>query len=51
MKPTANWLAHLAVLPLLLVLAEVLAGCGGGDPEPESHTGPPDCQARPEVCR
>lgn len=37
----------------LFCLAAALLGCGGGDPEPEPQSGthPPDCQAHPEQCR
>jgi hypothetical protein len=28
-----------------------LAGCGGGDPDEPAQANPPDCKARPELCR
>jgi hypothetical protein len=36
-----------------LVLAVLLAGCGGGDFEDEDRAGinPPPCKAQPEGCR
>lgn len=47
--------AHIAlrVIGALLLLAFVamVAGCGGGDPEPESHVGPPDCKNHSEQCQ
>ncbi len=34
------------------LLAASLAGCGGGDPEPETAPTPGvDCKAKPELCR
>lgn len=31
--------------------ALLLAGCGGGDAEPDQPTPAVDCRARPEVCK
>lgn len=37
---------------VVLMAAAVLAACGGGgDDEPDQTVGPPDCRARPELCR
>lgn len=33
-----------------MIVLLVLAGCGGGD-DPEQFIGPPDCLAKPEMCR
>lgn len=46
---------YLAAVAAALVLL-MLAGCGGGDPEPDEpqRVEPPthpDCAARPEICR
>jgi hypothetical protein len=35
-----------------MALVALLAACGGGDPEEEQATAsPPDCKAKPELCR
>jgi hypothetical protein len=35
-----------------LILAALLCACGGGDPDEDpAFTGPPDCKARPELCK
>ena len=34
---------------ILITTILLLSACGGGDPEPESRIGPPDC--RQEACR
>ena len=36
--------------PLLLPLP-LLAGCGGGDPQPEKPTPAVNCAAHPETCK
>lgn len=39
-------LASLAILAFLLLTA-----CGGGDNDNDRDIGPPDCRARPELCK
>lgn len=50
----ARWtLRRTALLGLVCLLAFValLAGCGGGDPEPDKTTEPVDCKTHPERCQ
>lgn len=48
--PPWRWMA---LAFLLAVLGFTLAGCGGGegDPDDRKDTGPVDCRANPELCR
>lgn len=36
---------------ILAFAATLLCACGGGDPEPEKDTDPPECHIRPELCK
>lgn len=55
--PTAagQWLRRLgrqaAISTSLLVPLLWLAGCGGGDPEPDQPTPSVNCAAHPETCK
>ncbi len=48
---TAWWVLLLSGVGMLVMLVTVLAGCGGGDPEPEKTTQPVDCVANPKACQ
>jgi hypothetical protein len=55
MKPTTRRAIHAAVWLLgVALIASALAGCGGGDPEPDDQqadTLPVNCQQQPERCK
>ena len=40
----------MAVVAACIVLAHLLAGCGGGDPEPDVATPQVNCALQPVVC-
>ena len=42
--------ALVLLAPALLTL-HLLAGCGGGDPEPDQPTPSVNCAAHPEICK
>ena len=44
-------IAVLWVATTVALLCTLSACGGGGDPEPQSSTQPPDCAAHPEQCR
>ena len=41
----------LALLTAVLLPLPLLAGCGGGDPEPEKPTSAVFCTSHPETCK
>lgn len=41
----------LALVALCIVAAHLLAGCGGGDPEPDTATPQVNCALQPVVCQ
>ena len=41
----------LALVAACIVAAHLLAGCGGGDPEPDVATPSVNCAAAPELCK
>lgn len=41
----------MAMVALCIVAAHLLAGCGGGDPEPEVGTPQVNCALQPVVCQ
>jgi hypothetical protein len=41
----------LAMVAACIVLAHLLAGCGGGDPEPDVGTPQVNCALQPVVCQ
>ena len=44
-------LRAMCAVALILLAAHLLAGCGGGDPEPDVDTPQVNCALQPVVCK
>lgn len=56
MRPRTNPIVRdlfrsMALVAACIVLAHLLAGCGGGDPEPDVATPQVNCAMQPVVCQ
>lgn len=54
MIAAARWALRTIAPLMLLAIAAMLFGCGGGDPDDDPVDQPPpvlDCKARSEVCK
>lgn len=51
MRPAARVVLYAAALAWLALAVLLVAGCGGGDPEPDVPTPHIDCVVHPESCK
>ena len=52
LHPLLRGLFHsMAMVAACMLVAHLLAGCGGGDPEPDVNTPQVNCALQPVVCK